>query len=298
MQPKTRWTRYWNPRYISSTFLTILKVKKKLKLLLREGSKASPDFAWPKGMAEPSEVMHNVIELMKFHRSVMNHNFERFSKQSVGYSGTSTTGSTTGSIKEREPTSLDTIQSRWCCGEDPALFRERWEKLFIEFCDSEKVDPGKISELYDTMKYDALHNRSFLENIFMPPTSMLPKECLDRETNGSAVEDWEDGYNGGWSDAKRTSMNGPPADYDAQMRDMATEGVSKRERFGIRRRSNYNAEAPRQPFGEDASRQYHIATGKSKAKADARLMKLRELYRYAKVLFELVHPPIPVPASC
>lgn len=238
-------------------------------------------------MSEPSVVMHNVIELMKFHRSVMNHNFERFSKQSLGYSGNGG-GSSTGSIKEREPTSLDSIQSRWCCGEDPSLFRERWEKLFVEFCDSEKVDPGKISELYDTMKYDALHNRVFLENIFMPPTSMLPRECLERETNGSAVEDWEDGYNGGWTDTKRTSVTGPPPNYDNQLREVMKEGshLSKRERLGIRRRSIYNGEAPKQSFGEDASRKYHLATGKTKAKADARLMKLRDLYRYAKVLFE------------
>jgi len=234
-------------------------------------------------MAEPSVVMRNVIVLMKFHRSVMNHNFARFAVQSLGYSNGSSSSS--GSSKERDPTSLDGIQSRWCCGEDPTLFRERWEKLFVEFCDSEKVDPSKISELYDTMKYDALHNRMFLENIFMPPTSMLPKECLDREGNGSAIEDWEDG-NGGWTDSKRSSITGPPPDYDRDLRDAMREGPSKRERLGLRRRSIYNVEIPRQPFGEDASRKYLMSSGKTKAKADARLVKLRELYRYAKVLFE------------
>lgn len=211
--------------------------------------------------------MSNVTELMKYHRTVMNHNFARYSVQSLGYINSGP-----------EHTSLDGIQSRWCCGEDPALFRERWEKLFVEFCDSEKVDPSKISELYDTMKYDALHNRAFLENIFMPPTSMLPKECLRREANGSAIEDGED--------SKSVSMNGPPPDYEREHRDATKEGLGTRERLGLRRRSNYAADSPRQTIGEDASRKYHMSTGKTKAKADARLVKLRELYRYAKVLFE------------
>ncbi|KAA8899029.1 histidine phosphatase superfamily-domain-containing protein [Sphaerosporella brunnea] len=289
------WTASFLDRKVSDDFVAIRKdllddsnaakdemdkVKKKLKSLLREGSKAPPQFAWPKDMPEPSIVMGKVIELMNFHRSVMNHNYTRFAAQSFGYSPSSSSSS---SIKERDPTSLDGIQSRWCCGEDPALFRERWEKLFVEFCDSEKVDPGKISELYDTMKYDALHNRAFLENIFMPPTSMLPRECLEKD--GPAIDDSEESNS--LTDSKRALANGPPPDYD---KDTAKEGVSKLDRLGLRRRSIYAIEGPRQPFGEDASRKYHISTGKTKAKADARLVKLRELYRYAKVLFDFVSP--------
>jgi inositol hexakisphosphate/diphosphoinositol-pentakisphosphate kinase len=226
-------------------------------------------------MPEPSVVMHDVIELMKFHRAVMSNNYIRFAVQPPSSNGDALPS-------EQRELSLDTIQSRWCCGEDPSLFRERWEKLFVEFCDSEKVDPGKISELYDTMKYDALHNRVFLENIFMPPLFMLSNEFFERANNGSAIEDWEEGSNNGY-DSKRASTI---SDYDGQLRDPAKEGSSKRELLGLRRKSVYVPDSPRPSFGEHASRKYQISNGKTKAKADGRLVKLRELYRYAKVLFE------------
>ncbi|SCU97486.1 LAFA_0G11672g1_1 [Lachancea sp. 'fantastica'] len=116
------------------------KVKKQLKPLLREGKEAPPQFAWPAKMPEPYLVIKRVVELMNFHKRVMDYNFR------------------TKDVNE--------MQRRWCCAEDPTLFKERWDKLFKEFVTVEKVDPAKISELYDTMKYDALHNRQFLEHIF------------------------------------------------------------------------------------------------------------------------------------
>lgn len=116
------------------------KVKKKLKPLLRQGAEAPPQFTWPPKMPEPFLVIKRVCQLMNFHKKLMDYNFanKKFGE----------------------------FQENWCCGEDALLFKERWDKLFQEFITVEKTHPSKISELYDTMKYDALHNRHFLQNVF------------------------------------------------------------------------------------------------------------------------------------
>ena len=119
-------------------------VKKRLKILLRPGEpEKRPDLTWPKSMnKEPVEVVREVIELLSSFRETMRRNFETLD--------------------------VDRIQERWCCGDEPWLFRERWEKLFEDFCDvkQEKFDPSRVSELYDTIKYCALHHRTFLFAIF------------------------------------------------------------------------------------------------------------------------------------
>lgn len=138
------------------------KVKKALKGLLRKGNPRPPQFAWPENMPEPSEVQTRVVQLMNFHRRVMQHNYNKLYSGAVnslaaisnpnGGSEKVKSGDTSSTSLQSHASSLSQasavadIQARWCCGEDAELFRERWEKLFTEFCDGEKVDPSKISE--------------------------------------------------------------------------------------------------------------------------------------------------------
>ncbi|XBW37057.1 hypothetical protein QEN19_002635 [Hanseniaspora menglaensis] len=134
------------------------KVKKKLKPLLRIGQEAPSDFTWPTNMPQPYLVMKRVCELMRYNKSIMDYHFEHST-----------------------PEELTAYQDKWCCAEDSKLFKERWDKLFAEFTTVEKVDPSKISELYDTMKFDALHNRAFLEKIFYPGDDNVVNEEIMNE---------------------------------------------------------------------------------------------------------------------
>lgn len=198
------------------------KVKKRLKGLLRKGNERPPQFAWPENMPEPSEVQTRVVQLMNFHRRVMQHNYNKLTSGAVNSlnaisnptnlekpraGDNSSTSLQSHASSLSQASAVADIQARWCCGEDAELFRERWEKLFIEFCDGEKVDPSKISELYDTMKFDALHNRQFLEWVFTPPRTMLeddfgiiignkdgkssssPKDSDEQQSSGKASDD-------------------------------------------------------------------------------------------------------------
>lgn len=238
------------------------KVKKKLKLLLREGS-APPQFAWPKdNIPEPSVVLGTLVELMKFHRSVMRHNYQKLASIS-DESSTATDKPDSHDHFDSHPgnTASASIQGRWCAGEDPMLFKERWEKLFAEFCDTEKVDPSKFSELYDSMKFDALHNRQFLEWIFMPPDIEAEEE--DKDSGDSASN---------------------------ERSDEQSEHLSFSRRFGLKRR--FESISQLRALDESYDHYFKLYPGSSSAKAklDGRLSKLRELYKLAKVLFDYVTP--------
>jgi hypothetical protein len=121
------------------------EVKKRLKILLRPGEpERRPQLTWPKNLKkEPVEVVavcisleltvlsthspkQEVIELLSGFREVMRHSYETMD--------------------------TDKIQQRWCCGDEPWLFRERWEKLFEDFCDvkQEKFDPSRVGYLIST----------------------------------------------------------------------------------------------------------------------------------------------------
>ncbi|CAL8581497.1 inositol hexakisphosphate and diphosphoinositol-pentakisphosphate kinase [Xanthoria parietina] len=274
------------------------KVKKKLKLLLREGHQAPPQFAWPPNTPEPSIVVGRVVELMNFHRQVMRDNFRKLpggasaalSALKIADDGTPVPNTSGGGALARAE-AIAKIQSRWCCGEDPELFKERWEKLFTEFCDSEKVDPSKLSELYDTMKFDALHNRNFLEWVFKPAEELVeePKQALDAPVPRSGTESPLSRHE------RRGSGSGDTPGQTAGLTayEKSTNNLAQRMGMGFRRKSVFNPPSP-QPFSLEAYQESYfklfVGSGQSKAKQDPRLEKLRELYKYAKVLFDFVCP--------
>ncbi|KAL2136752.1 hypothetical protein VTI74DRAFT_1793 [Chaetomium olivicolor] len=279
------------------------KVKKKLKGLLRKGNERPPQFAWPDNMPEPSEVQTRVVQLMNFHRKVMQHNYAKLYSGAVnslntinnpaekglneGGSGLSLSSmGSAGSLSQAN--AVNSIQARWCCGEDAELFKERWEKLFAEFCDGEKVDPSKISELYDTMKFDALHNRQFLEWVFTPPKIMLEEEYgislngKEPKSLSQAKDAEEDSSNGLKGDEKPAA--GSLAEKIENSGHKAVKRIFRRRSFLNGLRNTGEAELPEKYF------HLHRGNSQTKAKTDALFEPLRELYQLAKVLFDFICP--------
>ena len=283
------------------------KVKKKLKLLLRAGHEAPPQFAWPPNTPEPSVVVKRVAELMRFHRRVMRHNFSKLSSSATAslsaLNAPAENGTAANSSHPARPTgqaqSISDIQARWCTGEDSDLFKERWEKLFAEFSDPEKGDPSKISELYDTMKYDALHNRQFLEWAFTPSQSILDELASATEKNAVSNDTSEKGPSTPPAGEPRTGNQGKRPSID---RRGSTSAVTQGENSaqgnlgaqwkGFRRKSTLGTPVSPAPAMEQTESYFKLVSGsgQTRAKQDHRLEFLRELYRYSKILFDFICP--------
>ncbi|KAI6751007.1 hypothetical protein HG530_014457 [Fusarium avenaceum] len=277
------------------------KVKKKLKGLLRKGNERPAQFTWPENMPEPSEVQTRVVQLMKFHRRVMDHNYKKLYSGAVtslnAISNPSTeklsgdnSSSSLASSSISQANTLSQIQSRWCCGEDAELFRERWEKLFQEFCDGDKVDPSKISELYDTMKFDALHNRQFLEWVYTPPNQMLD-EYTAAGTSGTAggkdgkSKDSEEGKIPEEKSDKSQHQSPEGSDKaDAGSRSASVKKLFRRRSF-LNNLRHFNEEAPPEQYFR-----LYKGTKQTTSTTDALNEPLQELYRLAKVLFDFICP--------
>lgn len=264
------------------------RVKKKLKILLREGS-APSQFTWPKeNIPEPSVVLATLVELMKFHRSVMRYNFKKLEDPPSSSSMPGSDENTAKSQPKKHPdiSALAAIQGRWCAGEDPDLFRERWEKLFAEFCDTEKVDPSKLSELYDSMKFDALHNRQFLEWVFMPPDSFSNED-------GDIMSKQEESTNDVSGDNKSERFTATEMPTHGRG-DEKTDSHSFAHLIGLKKKASTALDSISHVGAiEDSYDHYfklYTGSGPTRAKVDERLSKLRELYKLAKVLFDYVTP--------
>ncbi|KAI0399387.1 hypothetical protein F4802DRAFT_40732 [Xylaria palmicola] len=283
------------------------KVKKKLKGLLRKGNERPSQFAWPEGMPEPSEVQTRVVQLMNFHRYVMQHNYNKLYSGAVNSLSAINATSSEKSTGESSSTSIASslsqanaignIQARWCCGEDAELFRERWEKLFAEFCDHEKIDPSKISELYDTMKFDALHNRQFLEWVFTPPKHMLEEELgitRNRESKSTPKESEDHGKAADDRSDKSQTVGSPPGERsDKSDWSERTEKGERSEAQNAMRRIFRRRSWMKHPSEIAQPDEYfHLQRGnnRTKAKTDARFEPLRELYQLAKVMFDFICP--------
>ena len=250
------------------------KVKKKLKPLIRQGAEAPPQFTWPPRMPEPFTVIKRVCQLMNFHKEIMDYNFEK--KDAFKF------------------------QTYWCCGEDPFLFKERWDKLFQEFTSVEKTHPSKISELYDTMKYDALHNRNFLKNIFsFDPednelVNRLTEKCGDTVTSSGLVSEYPinilamnnfkipndgavntgSGSNSTASVASLTSSNTPAS---AGSLGWVLKGAKSTINDSC---LNNNSNTHKHGHSSSAENPFDHPT----------YARLRELYRLSKVLFDFISP--------
>ena len=258
------------------------KVKRKLKHLLREGNSVPEDFAWPKDVPEPYLVMQTVIELLRFHRRVMRHNYKKLSSGAAA-----SLAALDGKEVAKEPkevVNISSIQSRWCTGEDPELFKERWERLFAEFVDGPKTDPSKVSELYDTMKYDALHNRQFLEFMFTPSQSILDE--IAKEEAVAAP--------GALTDTDNAVEPVQKVNRHDSTFSQSSDRQSFAQKIGFRRRSvlaGVPTTPPLASYEKEASYfKLFSGTGDTRAKQDKRLGRLRELYRYAKILFDYISP--------
>jgi len=290
------------------------RVKKKLKGLLRQGKQAPEQFSWPRdGTPEPYVVVRKVVELMKFHRRVMRCNFARLQTEAQAALETiqngirddpslaNSTPKTPGAELLSGGTDVKNVQARWCAGEDAELFKERWEKLFNEFTDAEKVDPSKISELYDTMKFDALHNRQFLEWVFTPRDMAVEEEedrheGLQRTMSSLQREEWQHTHVN--SGKATTSESASGAASEPEKSTSGHKSAARRSSETARsllNKATSNAAEARTSSMHPGESYFNLFTGNSnapvpKTRSDTRLEQLRELYQLSKILFDYIGP--------
>ncbi|KAJ3402557.1 hypothetical protein HDV05_008386, partial [Chytridiales sp. JEL 0842] len=103
-------------------------VKSRLQAILNPNEPIKlPEHYVPEDIEDPESFLQDIIDLLRRLRGIMRKNLE--DEEIIG------------------------VQERWCCSESPLLFRERWEKLFKDFCDVDRAafEPSKISELYDSL---------------------------------------------------------------------------------------------------------------------------------------------------
>ena len=94
-------------------------------------------------------LVNEILIALKRHRTLLNGNYSKFEESS----------------------------KRWCCSESPLLFKERWDKHFNDILGVEEeqdlneldltIDFSRINDLYDSIRYDTIHHRQFLIQMFV-----------------------------------------------------------------------------------------------------------------------------------
>ncbi|KAF1798602.1 histidine phosphatase superfamily-domain-containing protein [Mucor lusitanicus] len=157
-------------------------VKRQLKGLLRPGNDIPEwmlaQMGWSAKLPQPYVILQEISTIMGRMQRVMHENW---------------------ATKD-----VDNIQRRWCCFDSPMLFKERWEKMFRNFASTQTgdesdeselrramhpetyPDPSWIPALYDSLKYDALHNRPFLQAMFTDETSSNSEDFDSNSVNTNA----------------------------------------------------------------------------------------------------------------
>ena len=141
------------------------------------------------------------------------------------------------------------------------------------------MDPSKISELYDTMKFDALHNRQFLEWVFTPSKTILAEEEEAIAAESKGIE-------------KQKAQPREPEEASIESQTVSLEKAETNKSLHRRMFRRRSVMVGSKSSDETPEQYFRLFTGSSqtKAKTDARLEKLRELYKMAKVLFDYICP--------
>lgn len=146
----------------------IEKVKTRLQSILNPAvqTELPTEMRVPKPILDaggPEHYVEKVIEILKIMRQALHQNLPMLTETPHRYEPISRLSSSSSTSSSPAPSSSSSPLNEFCGSEGIELFRERWEKLFQNFCDVERplFDPSKVSELYDSVKYDLLHNREF-----------------------------------------------------------------------------------------------------------------------------------------
>lgn len=105
-------------------------------------------------------------------------------------------------VKFLDTSVTDFTGHKWCCLDSSILWKERWLKIFKDVLPLNspslqnvlplQKEPGRICELYDSLKYDEIHNRAFLDYFFLgaSPSSGLKDSLHELFIRTKTLYNW------------------------------------------------------------------------------------------------------------